>query len=150
MNKKAIFKFLYIILIIAVCTFIFSNSVYSKEDSADTSGRIMNFLNNLLDFLHIPIKLNQHFVRKAAHFTEFFILGASLFGYTVFFGTPSINNSVYCCFLSCLVAMSDETIQYFTERGSMLLDVWLDFSSASLAIFLLYLFWNIKNKRRCN
>jgi VanZ family protein len=44
--------------------------------------------------------------------------------------------------------MTDETIQYFTQRGSRLLDVWLDFSGALTAIIIFYFIYKlIKNKR---
>jgi len=140
MNKKKLIKILYCVYLLLYICFIFSNSIKSRELSANDSNYILNALNNFLELIHIPIVLSGLFVRKLAHFTEFFILGLSLSGYLIINKKIERNNFIQISFLSCLVAMTDETIQYFSGRGSMLLDVWLDFSSAVLAIFLIYLF----------
>jgi len=146
MNKRKLIKILYIVFLILYICFIFSNSLKSKESSSNDSASIHMLLNNILAGLKIPIVLSEYFVRKLAHFTEFFILGLSFFGYIRINNKISINRCIQICFASCLVAMTDETIQYFSGRGSMLLDVWLDFSSSVLAIMLLYLLYKKTTK----
>ena len=146
MNKRKLIKILYIILLVLYICFIFSNSLKSKESSSNDSASIHMLLNNILAGLNIPIVLSEYFVRKLAHFTEFFILGLSFFGYIRISNKININRCIQICFASCLVAMTDETIQYFSGRGSMLLDVWLDFSSSVLAITLMYLFYKKTSK----
>lgn len=146
MNKRKLIKILYIVFLILYICFIFSNSLKSKESSSNDSASIHMLLNNILAGLKIPIVLSEYFVRKLAHFTEFFILGLSFFGYIRITNKISINRCIQICFASCLVAMTDETIQYFSGRGSMLLDVWLDFSSSVFAIMLLYLLYKKTTK----
>ena len=138
-NKNTIIKILYILLIILFIAFIFSNSIETKDESASKSGRLLGIINIILEKINIPILATDTLIRKAAHFAEFFILGTLLFGYTLIDRKIELKNEIYASFIACLVAMSDETIQYFSNRGSMLLDVWLDFLSATLAISFFYL-----------
>lgn len=142
--KRKIFKYLYILLILFFIAFIFSNSLDSMGDSAEKSGRILDFVNGILEKLRSPILFSEVFVRKTAHFLEFFLLGCLLFGYTFYFSKINIKSSVYCSYVATLTAMTDETIQFFSGRGSMLLDVWLDTSATALAIFLLYGLYKMK------
>ena len=146
--KRRLFKFLYVLLIIAFIAFIFSNSLDSMSDSAEKSGRILKFVNGLLEKINFPILFSETFVRKAAHFLEFFILGTILFGYSFYFSSPDLKSSVYCSYVATLTAMGDETIQYFTDRGSMLLDVWLDTGASAFAVFLLFLLYKTKKSER--
>jgi VanZ family protein len=120
----------------------------SIEESAQTSGRVLEILNNVLSFFGLPLLKSDFLIRKAAHFIEFFVLGASLFGYTLFNRVPDKNTVIRCAFLSCIIAMTDETIQHFTDRGSMLLDVWLDFIAALIAISLFYLIYQVKFNKK--
>ena len=136
MKKKTLFKTLYIVYILGIIAFIFSNSLPSIEESAETSGRLLSFINNILESLKLPIMESDVFIRKAAHFAEFFVLGASICGYSYFDKKCDFNYMVKSILFSCLVAMSDETIQYFTGRGSMLLDVWLDLFGATVGILI--------------
>lgn len=150
MKKRPLFRLAYNLIIISVIIFIFSNSVLSVEQSSNASGRVLTFVNGILEKLNSPFLLSVVFVRKAAHFIEYFTLGALLAGDVILFKERSVKYFVYYTFASCLVAMTDETIQYFTNRGSMLLDVWLDLFAAALAILLVFVF-NIMNtkKERC-
>ena len=126
MNKKKIIRILFGVYLIVFVAFIFSNSLPSIEESAASSGRVLKILNNILDFFGLPIMTSDLFIRKAGHFIEFFILGTSVFVNLLLYKSPQKSTVVNCIFGSCLVAMTDETIQHFSKRGSMLLDVWLD------------------------
>ena len=150
MKNRPLFRLVYNLIIISVIIFIFSNSVLSVEQSSNASGRVLTLVNGILEKLNSPFLLSVVFVRKAAHFIEYFTLGALLAGDVILFKERSVKYFVYYTFASCLVAMTDETIQYFTNRGSMLLDVWLDLFAAALAVLLVFVF-NIKNtkKERC-
>ena len=149
-TKRPLIRLVYNLIIISVIIFIFSNSVLSVEQSSNASGRVLTLVNGILEKLNSPFLLSVVFVRKAAHFIEYFTLGALLAGDVILFKERSIKYFVYYTFASCLVAMTDETIQYFTNRGSMLLDVCLDLFAAALAVLLVFVF-NIKNtkKERC-
>lgn len=149
-TKESIIKIVYLLIIIAYIIFIFSNSVESREASTGKSTGLLSMINSFLDSLNLPIRMSEHFLRKTAHFVEFFLLGLMFSSYLGLYKKEQGSYYVYASFASCLVAMTDETIQYFSNRGSMLLDVWLDFSAASLAIALFFLWYKhlIKKKNK--
>ena len=132
------------------CAVIFRFSLSSGSDSAVTSGRVLMFCNSLFEGLHLPLRLTAVAVRKLAHFTEFFVLGALLLPTLMLhgFGHPLLVAAP--CAL--LVAAVDESIQAFVPgRAPSVLDVLLDLSGALcgslafLALCLLLLY--IKKKR---
>ncbi|MBQ6702837.1 MAG: VanZ family protein [Clostridia bacterium] len=144
MKKKTLIRIIFAVYLVAFIAFIFSNSLPSIEESAQTSGKALSIINKILDFFGIPTMAGDLIIRKTAHFIEFFILGASLFINALLYTELDKNTAFYCIFASCLVAMTDETIQYFSERGSMLLDVWLDLSGATTAILIFFLIYRKK------
>ncbi len=147
MKNKTLFKVIYIVYLIGIVGFIFSNSFPSIKESAETSGRLLAFINGILEALRFPVMESDMFIRKAAHFAEFFVFGASICGYSYFDKKCDTNYIFKSVLISCLVAMSDETIQYFTGRGSMLLDVWLDLFGATVGIIVSFVFINNKFRK---
>lgn len=126
--------------------FIWSNSCLSREASGAQSGRITALLLRILDPKgKLEVDAFHHFVRKAAHFAEFTLLGVLIGG---LFQTIYLQREkpLYALPVLCvlLVAVLDEYIQFFTGRGSAVTDVMLDFAGglvglglAALAVFLL-------------
>ena len=139
--KRKIVKITYCIYLILLICFIFGNSMSSIDESAEQSTAILDAVNNLVESVGLPFKFEHIFIRKTAHIIEFVTLGASLFGFLVLNKKVKSENCVYCAFFCCLVAMTDETIQFFCERGSMVVDVWLDFVSAVVGISISYLIY---------
>jgi len=66
---------LWIVTILWIC-FIFGNSLMNAELSGNTSGNLSRILFDLLMKAGITITFDafHHFIRKLAHFTEYFIL----------------------------------------------------------------------------
>ena len=142
MNKKStviLLKILYVILVISFIAFIFSNSLESREVSSSKSTGIVEKINEVLEQIHPQLSIKEVFVRKSAHFIEYFILGSLVFGFMIMNRFSKFKYFIYPCFFCCLIAMTDETIQYFSQRGSMLIDVWLDLTSSVFALLMLYL-----------
>ena len=113
---------------VLVACFIFSQSMLSGEESGGMSSRVMAFIRPILDPNGVIPESVFHFViRKAAHFTEFAILGVCVGGFTVNLGLLRLRRYVALPMLLTLcVAVCDEFLQYFTGRGSMVTDVVLD------------------------
>ena len=153
-DRRALTCILLWLLVAATVTFIFSNSIASREESGATSHGISAFLQSILDpNQRIAPDLFHKIVRKLAHFTEFFLLGAELalirrlrFGRVFGVGYFSV------AFLLLSVANIDEFIQSFTGRGSQVSDSLLDFSggvTGTLAVALAYwLILKLAEKRR--
>ncbi len=137
--------YVWAVLILLTAVFIFSNSLPSKLESAEISGKFTEFIKPFLEFFVGEGNVTEHFVRKLAHFTEFFILG---FVMALFFKTPT----VFPIFLLLVTSLTDETIQIFTERGSSVADVWLDFAGGccgfTVGILMLSLISTFKKKRQ--
>ena len=84
----------------------------SKEESHHWLALLQTWLPWLTDYL----------IRKAAHFTEYAVLGALLFG------AAGVRHGLWFppCF-GLLAALLDETVQLFAAgRSGQISDVWLD------------------------
>ena len=128
-NKPTI----YLLLTIILTAFIFSNSCQTATVSSEQSGRIVGFISSLFQFdTHILTVI----VRKLAHIFEFFLqaVSASLFVISIK-GFP--KHTIYVLFAGLMTACCDEFIQlFFDGRGSMVADIFIDFSGTLLGILL--------------
>ena len=116
------------ILIALTLAFIWSNSMQSRAVSGGMSGSLKTWLEQLLH-----TEISEFLLRKAAHFSEYGFLGVE---FSLLLG---------------LCAVTDETIQIFSGRGSLVSDVWIDTAGFSTGFFLtvlLFLFINHCKKSR--
>ena len=131
-KKKARLRLVLRLLLIATLCFIWGNSLVPGKESGDLSRRVFEWLVGH----HVPIP-SEHFLRKAAHFCEFAVVGIE---YALLFwlrGGLRFQSLCNAAFASLLTAMTDETIQMFaSERGSALKDVLLDFGGSLTGIAL--------------
>ena len=129
-KRRAQLRLFLRLLLLVTLGVIWGNSLLGKEESASLSGGITAWLNS------IGIPVTDHFVRKTAHFCEFGLLGGELM---LLFWLRSGLHTQNCCnaaFASLLSAVTDETIQLFSGRGSQVQDVVLDFGGALVGILL--------------
>ena len=76
MNKrKIISRTVCTALTVLLAAFILLNSSADGETSSGLSLAVTNLLNTVFDRLSIPLVLSEHFIRKAAHFTFYSLLG---------------------------------------------------------------------------
>lgn len=130
------------ILSISLIIFIFYNSLFDGDDSSDRSLGVLDFINNTLQSVGIGLTVSHHFVRKAAHFTEFFVLGTLLFFTVRAYITKTDKKILFAPLIGLVVASTDETIQLFVPgRAGMITDVLLDFSGVCTAVLVFYLFF---------
>lgn len=126
---------------VAVTVFIFSNSIESPEDSSSASSFVANMLRPLFEIFVDTTKFNfELFVRKLAHFVEFAALGVSV-GCMTRYGEKLFRKHFrgYSLFYLLAIAVLDEFIQRFFERGSSVSDVLLDFSGAIFGVTVINL-----------
>ncbi len=118
-----------VLLLLTVFTliFIFSNSLFDVESSKTQSEGVMNYIEPFLELFVGKGNVTLHIVRKLAHFTEFGFLGLIL---GLFTGKPKSRIFLF----TLLTALTDETIQLFTGRGSQVKDVWIDFAGGCTGI----------------
>ena len=109
---------------------IWGNSLLPAEESSQISGWLQAFLSFLPEgeFFH-------NLLRKAAHFSEFTLLGLLMGRLSVLAkGRPQLSVLGLGLGTGCV----DETIQLFVPgRASSLLDVWIDFSGFAVGLMVL-------------
>ncbi len=118
-------KWALLLLTVAWCFFIWHFSLADADVSSVSSGRVTDTLNAALESLRASYRLPHDFVRKAAHFTEFLVLGVLLSVTLIAFRAKSISfvalPSVFA------VAAIDEFLQIFSPgRAAAFPDVLLD------------------------
>lgn len=129
----------YILLLITmmwICFIFYMSSKPSNESLKDSSF----IVDNIVKIFNIDIRYSDiltTIVRKAAHFSEYFILSALLATTCKVFKKGNVDFSL-TLLICVLVAISDEFLQGFIPgRSSEVRDVIIDFSGA----LLLYLFY---------
>lgn len=133
------------VLTLLIClnlALIWGNSMMNAVDSEAVSGGVLDFLGR---FLPVLLTEGGHtFLRKAAHFSEFALLGL------LFCGRHRLvrrNTPPHLMGFGLAVACIDETIQIFTPgRASSLLDVWIDTAGFALGFVVIFLAYTINNK----
>ena len=109
---------------------IFWNSAQNATVSDGLSDGVIEFLG---------LEISSFWVRKAAHFCAFALLGALL---SLFFGEgKKLRHFPFSCILLSvlLIACADETIQLFpVGRSSELRDVWIDFCGGATGMVALF------------
>ena len=129
------------ILIVLNLMLIWGNSLLPGQASDSVSG----WLQALLRFLPEG-ELTHTLLRKAAHFSEFGLLGV-LMGWMAVLKWRSPKFSLLGLGLG--TGCVDETIQLFVPgRASSILDVWIDFSGFAVGLLILtlgYYYYEEKN-----
>lgn len=131
--------------------FIFSNSLKPGVVSDQMSNPIVDRLAELLSDLGMSLDVHTVtvFVRKGAHFGEFFLLGLLISLIFVFMKKGLKHYSGYILFLCLLSGVTDEFIQFFVEgRSSQVTDVVLDFSGCLCAFLLVSLIYVVKHRKK--
>ena len=120
------------VLVGLTVAFILSRSMRGKVASDGESQWVTDLLREIFH----SDSISHAFVRKLAHFTEFFILGAELSGLLWLERRRSVQSYLNIWFAGELCALLDETVQIFSGRGPSVADVWLDRAGATCVIFL--------------
>ena len=145
-KPKLIRGIIFVILGLLLVCFIFSNSAQSRSESIDQSRAVMNLVKPILDpHNRVSDDVFHRYLRKAAHFTEFAVLGFSLMGLSdcLPWKGKKKQRLAMPMLVSLFVAATDEIIQIFSPlRGPGISDVLLDlcgaaFGVACMAAFLL-------------
>lgn len=134
---------------VGLILFIFSNSLLDASKSTVQSAGVREFINSIFTHLGINFQFSENFIRKSAHFAEYFALSVSMF--FMFVSYLDNRNKTLFFTLSCglLTACIDESIQLFSDgRSAQITDVILDFSAVVIAACILYfIFLKIRSKR---
>lgn len=173
-KRKRQQKFLWVLILLTLA-FIWGHSMVPEDLSAEESGRLAELLAPLWQALSIGDGLANHIVRKCAHFFEYMVFGGELCLHLLLaldekelslfaarkskrdreneypkmgllqklFSFPITQSATVALF----VALTDETIQIFSNRGSQVQDVWLDFCGACVGSLVVYGVWRKSYQR---
>ena len=132
------------ILIVLTLAFIWGNSCLSMTASGEESEGIFQKLKPLFDFLFGEGAITHSLFRKLAHAGEFFLLGAEICLMYIFLGAFDKNRIFEILFFGLFCAVTDESIQILSERGSSVKDVLIDFSGFTAAVLCFVIYMIIK------
>lgn len=138
-------------LLIGNLILIWGNSLLTGEVSGAISGFVTDLLGKLFGMPPGESQDGHGMLRKLAHFSEFACFGALLAWKLSMAGRRGVNLISQTLLGGLLTACVDETIQRFVpDRGSSLLDVWIDFSgvAAGLSILLLGHYYFVIKKQQ--
>ena len=108
----------------------------------EDANRVLNLQLNGKEIHQMADKL-EYPVRKAAHMTEYAILGLLSFSF-YFSGDRRKHCYGKALLTAAFYAATDEFHQYFVPgRSAEIRDVCIDTAGAAIGLFLLYLFWKI-------
>jgi VanZ family protein len=119
---------------------IFTQSLLPADLSAGQSGFIVDALHPIILSMGIQLDIVtfSFFIRKLAHFTEYFLL--AMFWYLIYLKYfNELKLIVIVLMHGLLTAIIDETIQLFVDRRSgAVMDVLIDFSGVLVAVLLMH------------
>ena len=149
-EKEYGFRFVFLLLAVAVTGFIWQQSTVPAPQSAEISDTVRDVVVDAVGGETTAVgSFVDRFVRKIAHFVEFSLLGACVEAY--FLGHYALRALAPRYAIGAFVAATDETIQIFTGRGASVPDVLLDFSgflAASLLLMAAERFFVLIKKRK--
>ena len=123
---------LFAVLSLLTVAFIWGNSLKSVSESSAQSSVIADKVQSVVDPQQkVEPDTFYNLIRKLAHVIEFFALGLFVCGFTVCLGHELKKRLISMPMLIVLlIAVVDEWIQSYTERGSLVTDVVIDFAGA--------------------
>lgn len=121
----------------------------SSQLSSGITEFVVNSINQIVPKLNLELEQMSFFVRKAAHFTAYFILGVLLFHAFGRMGIVSMRGGAFSFVIAVLYAISDEVHQLFIPgRSGEVRDVLIDSSGALMGIIVyLVILLIIKRKK---
>lgn len=139
---------------------IFCYSAASGSESGQVSHGVTETIIDITypNFPTLPIEKQESifafmhtFIRKSAHFINFFILGILSYSFILTFKLKKLLVFIISSSFCLIYAISDELHQLFVpNRGAQIKDVLIDFSGALIGILLeiliIFIYLKIKNK----
>lgn len=143
-NTIIFLRVLFTLCVIGNIVFIFYNSMQNGAESGLRSQEVVTVINNQLAQHNVTWRASEHFVRKAAHITEYLLLGFFLMLGLRVYTKRVISHISWPLFLALFIAVCDEFLQGSSAgRSPQLTDVGIDFIGAGtgivIALFILLL-----------
>lgn len=152
-TAKKLLVLLYITFTLSMI-FVWGQSCISKEDSRVSSDAVVEMIKPI-DELEPGYRSENGwtydelstYVRKFAHIIEYAAVGFQLMCIFLLKGRRKLVWYINCAFIIMLIALIDETIQIFSNRGSEIGDIWIDLAGSALGIGAAFVIGFIVKKR---
>ena len=151
---KKLLIFLYVTLTLSLIA-VWGQSCISKEESTVTSDAVVEIITPI-DQLEpgyrsengwTYVQLSE-FVRKLAHVVEYIAVSFQLMCIFLLRGRKKLFDYINCLFCGMLIALIDETIQLFSNRGSEIRDIWIDLLGCLIGILgAFFVGWMVRRSR---
>lgn len=150
-KKRRLLRILYITFSLSLII-VWGQSTISKADSkteSDTFVELVRRIRNIKpeSFDDVTYSSISTLVRKVAHVIEYSVLMLQLMWIFLLRGKNRKTDYINCIFIGMLIALTDETIQIFANRGSLVSDVWIDMAGIVIGIGAARLVRAIKMKK---
>jgi VanZ family protein len=137
MPKNRYTKLLFTFITIGFVLFIFSNSLFTGPESGKKSQFAMELINHFISLLGGAFSVSEHMVRKAAHFTEYFVFGNLLAVTVRMYAEKPVKHIFMALFCLLSVPVADEFLQTFVQgRSGNVNDIILDFTGGFVGLML--------------
>lgn len=147
-NKIAVIRIILTVLIVCTVAFIWSNSLETAEESSEMSSTVVEKVKPIIDpHDKIDDDVFLKIVRKAAHFSEFALLGGEMYLFMLTF--KKIGSKILLSFLlpvgiSFTIAVTDELLQLTSAgRSCQFSDMMIDLAGIITGVVMVSLLFNI-------
>ena len=123
-----------ICIITITLLYIWNNSLQSAIKSNEQSEIVLDVIVNVFRTPPLDTEEAQFIVRKVAHISEFALLGLEMALLLFHTGKMYRQNLEGVLFIGLVSAVIDETIQIFSQRGSQVVDIWIDFAGFTMGV----------------
>ena len=121
---------------VLIIAFIWIHSAMPASESSAESGYFLSLIESVIGSGIIT----EHMLRKAAHFTEYMLLGIAACYDARRLGMKGFFSAVLPMYLCLFTAVVDESIQLFSSgRSSLLTDVWIDHSGSLIGVAIAFI-----------
>ena len=144
--KRQVISVFLLICIVLTLAFIWGNSLLDRQSSTELSTGVLDFLKPILKLIGINTE-TDHALRKIAHFCEFGLLGVELTLFAFLHKGAGIKAMLIPAVFCLFVAVSDETIQFFSGRACQVTDMLLDFSGSVCGIVGIWVLSRLCSKK---
>lgn len=156
--KKTPHRWLFFVILAVLLCFIWGNSILNacvSNEISETSLKIVRFLETAAErnkfvkaaIEHMGIAVDNHRIRKLAHFSEYSLLGMALLFLVGGNRRKPWEYWHLLWLLAVWIPVMDEGIQYFSKgRTPLITDVWIDFCGIVCGIFLASVFERLRRR----
>ena len=153
-TAKKLLVLLYITFTLSMIL-VWGQSCISKEESTVSSDMVVEMIKPI-DELEPGYRSENGwtyvelstYVRKFAHVIEYAAVSFQLMCIFLLKGKRKLTWYINCAFIVMLIALIDETIQIFSNRGSEIGDIWIDMAGCALGIGVAFIIGTIVIKKQ--